>query len=135
LYFKIGEVAKITDVKEYVLRYWEGEFNIINPVKSAKGQRVYRRKDIESILLIKKLLYTERYSIEGARKKIKELRKSGELKNARAEALTPNGVEQRAISQVITGLTELIEECKEVRLPGTLVPRKKEDSQKDSLPF
>ncbi len=75
LYFKIGEVAKITDVKPYVLRYWESEFKIINPHKSQGNQRVYRKKDIELILYIKKLLYQEKFTLEGAKKKVKEFKK------------------------------------------------------------
>jgi len=75
LYFKIGEVSKITRVKPYVLRYWESEFKIISPLKSKSKQRVYRRKDVELILEIKRLLYDERYTLEGAKSKIRELQK------------------------------------------------------------
>lgn len=71
LYFKIGEVSKITRVKPYVLRYWESEFKIIKPQKSNSKQRVYTRKDIELILDIKKLLYKEKFTLEGAKKKLK----------------------------------------------------------------
>lgn len=83
LYFRIGDVAEIVGVKPYVLRYWESEFRIISPQKSGTGQRVYKRLDVENLLLIKHLLYTERYSIEGARNRIRELRKEGELKDFR----------------------------------------------------
>ncbi|MBI3398177.1 MAG: MerR family transcriptional regulator [Deltaproteobacteria bacterium] len=72
LYFKIGEVSKITRVKPYVLRYWESEFKIVNPQKSKSNQRVYKRKDVELILEIKKLLYNERYTLEGAKAKIRQ---------------------------------------------------------------
>lgn len=75
LFFKIGDVAELVGVKPYVLRYWETEFPMISPQKSDSGQRVYRRADVETVMLIKKLLYQERYSIEGARKRIVELRK------------------------------------------------------------
>ena len=74
LFFKIGEVAELAGVEPYVLRYWETEFSI-KPSKSKKQQRLYQRRDIESILRIKKLLYEERYTIEGARKRLKELKK------------------------------------------------------------
>jgi DNA-binding transcriptional MerR regulator len=87
LYFRIGDVAELLGVKPYVLRYWESEFPLINPEKSPTGQRVYRRSDVETLVMIRHLLYEERYSIEGARKKIKELRKEGELKDFKAEAL------------------------------------------------
>ncbi len=86
LYFRIGDVSKISGVKPHVLRYWESEFPFISPEKSVTGQRVYRRKHVEAVLLIKRLLYSERYSIEGAKKRIRELRKVGELKNFREEA-------------------------------------------------
>lgn len=72
LYFKIGEVAKIADVKPYVLRYWETEFKSLSPLKSRSGQRLYRKRDVELILRIKELLYSQRFTIEGARKKIRE---------------------------------------------------------------
>jgi DNA-binding transcriptional MerR regulator len=80
LYFRIGDVADLLGVKPYVLRYWESEFTMISPQKSSSGQRVYRRSDVETVVMIKHLLYEERYSIEGAKKRIKELRKEGELK-------------------------------------------------------
>jgi DNA-binding transcriptional MerR regulator len=87
LFFKIGDVAELVGVKPYVLRYWETEFPMISPQKSDSGQRVYRRADVETVLIIKKLLYQERYSIEGARKRIKELRSEGRSgQSARAEA-------------------------------------------------
>jgi len=72
LYYRIGEVSKITGVKPYVLRYWESEFRWMAPQKSRSKQRLYRRKDIEMILLIKKLLYEQRFTIAGARKKLRE---------------------------------------------------------------
>ena len=71
LYFKIGEVSKITGVKPYVLRYWESEFKLLTPSKSKSKQRLYRRKDIENVLHIKKLLYKERFTIAGAKKMLK----------------------------------------------------------------
>ena len=72
LYFKIGEVARIAEVKPYVLRYWETEFKLLTPIKSRSGQRLYRRRDVDLILRIKELLYAERFTIEGARRKIRE---------------------------------------------------------------
>ena len=68
LYYRIGEVSKITGVKPYVLRYWESEFRWMAPQKSRSKQRLYRRKDIEMILLIQQLLHGQRYTIAGARK-------------------------------------------------------------------
>jgi len=71
-YYRIGEVSKLTGVKPYVLRYWESEFRWMAPQKSKSKQRLYRKKDIDMILLIKKLLYEQRFTIAGARKKLRE---------------------------------------------------------------
>ena len=73
--FKIGEVAEIVGVKPYVLRYWETEFDSLKPKKSKNNQRMYRRKDVEILLLIKKLLYKDRFSIEGAQGALRRLQK------------------------------------------------------------
>ena len=72
-YYRIGEVSRITGVKPYVLRYWESEFRWMAPAKSRSKQRLYRERDIEVIRLIKRLLYEERFTIAGARKKLREL--------------------------------------------------------------
>jgi DNA-binding transcriptional MerR regulator len=72
LYYKIGEVSKITGVKPHVLRYWESEFREIKPYKSRSLQRLYRKKDIELVLRIKKLLHEDLFTISGAKKKIKD---------------------------------------------------------------
>jgi len=72
LYFKIGEVAEIVGVPAYVLRYWETEFKAVRPQKSRTQQRVYRRRDVETLLKIKQLLYVEKFTIAGARQKLKE---------------------------------------------------------------
>lgn len=75
LAFKIGEVADLLNIKTYVLRYWETEFEQLRPQKSAKNQRVYLRKDVELVMMIKKLLYRDRFSIEGARTALKQLKR------------------------------------------------------------
>jgi DNA-binding transcriptional MerR regulator len=72
LYFKIGEVAKLVGVKPYVLRYWETEFSIVRPGKTRSKHRLYRRKDVETLLEIRRLLYAERYTIEGAKRRLRE---------------------------------------------------------------
>ncbi len=72
-YYRIGEVSKITGVKSYVLRYWESEFSWMAPQKSRSRQRLYRQRDIDMILLIKKLLHEQRYTIAGARKKLRSM--------------------------------------------------------------
>jgi DNA-binding transcriptional MerR regulator len=73
LFYKIGEVSKISGVESYVLRYWETEFPFLRPRKNKSGQRVYVKKDLELILEVKKLLYQERYTIEGVRKKFGDI--------------------------------------------------------------
>jgi DNA-binding transcriptional MerR regulator len=70
LYFKIGEAAEIVGVEAYVLRYWETEFAILKPVKSRSQQRLYRKRDMEVLLKIKKLLYDEQYTIAGAKRQL-----------------------------------------------------------------
>ena len=84
LYFKIGEVAKIVGVKPYVLRYWETEFSVIRPGKTRSQHRLYRRKDVETLLQIKELLHKKRFTIEGARRHLRgatqEAPTSGESK-------------------------------------------------------
>jgi DNA-binding transcriptional MerR regulator len=70
LFFKIGEVCEITDTQPYVLRYWESEFPSLAPAKNSSGQRIYRRRDIETVLRIKQLLYEEGFTIAGAKKRL-----------------------------------------------------------------
>ena len=72
LYFKIGEVSALLEVQPYVLRYWETEFDVLKPNKAPSRHRLYRREDVELLMDIKRLLYTEGYTIEGARKKLKQ---------------------------------------------------------------
>ena len=72
LYFRIGEVAKIVNVKPYVLRYWETEFSVLKPGKTPSRHRLYRRRDVETLLVIKNLLYEEGFTIAGAKKRLKE---------------------------------------------------------------
>lgn len=73
LYFRIGEVSEIVGVKAYVLRYWETEFPDIRPTKSKSGQRLYKRRDVELLLQVRDLLYEERYTIDGAKQRLREL--------------------------------------------------------------
>jgi DNA-binding transcriptional MerR regulator len=73
LYFRIGEVSDLVGVRPYVLRYWESEFPDIKPTKSKSGQRLYKRRDVEQLMRIRQLLYEERFTIDGARKRLKEI--------------------------------------------------------------
>ena len=68
VFYRIREVCQFTGLKPHILRYWEQEFRDIRPVKSSKGQRLYRKKDLDAILVIKKLLYEKRFTIDGAKK-------------------------------------------------------------------
>ena len=86
-FFSIGEVCQLTELKPHVLRYWESQFRFLNPAKNRSGNRVYQRREIELIMLVKHLLYTEKYTIEGARQKIEQYRRSGELKPEARRAL------------------------------------------------
>jgi DNA-binding transcriptional MerR regulator len=87
-FFSIGEVCELTDLKPHVLRYWESQFRFLSPAKNRSGNRVYQRREVELILLVKQLLYTEKYTIEGARQKVDEQKKGGELRTAARSALT-----------------------------------------------
>ena len=75
IYFKIGEVSEIVGVEPYVLRYWETEFELLKPSKAPSRHRLYKKRDVELLLEIKRLLYAEGFTIEGARKKLKETKK------------------------------------------------------------
>jgi len=93
LYFRIGDVARLAGIKPYVLRFWETEFPGLGPRKSGTGHRLYRRKDVEMVLEIKRLLYGERFTIEGARKFLEsrpkaEPKPSGKGKKAAAQKIT-----------------------------------------------
>lgn len=86
LYFRIGEVSRLAGIKPYVLRFWETEFSSLGPKKSGKGHRLYRRKDVELVLEIKRLLYDNRYTIEGARKYLDGRSRDAGAKAAAASA-------------------------------------------------
>ena len=79
-YYSIGDVCDLTGLKPHVLRYWESQFEVLHPTKNRAGNRVYRPKDIELILLVKYLLYEEKYTIDGARQKLLEMKKEGALR-------------------------------------------------------
>lgn len=73
-YFRIGEVSKILGVDPYVVRYWESEFKSIKPIRTKSDQRLFRRKDLEELLIIKNLLYTDKFTISGAKKQLLKMR-------------------------------------------------------------
>ena len=79
-FFSIGEVCQLTDLKPHVLRYWESQFRFLNPAKNRSGNRVYKSREVELIMLVKQLLYTEKFTIDGARQRIDQYRRTGELR-------------------------------------------------------
>jgi DNA-binding transcriptional MerR regulator len=81
-YYSIGQVCELTGLKPHVLRYWESQFPSLRPAKNKAGNRVYRRKEIKLVHLLRHLLYAEKYTIEGARHKLEQLRKEGKLTRA-----------------------------------------------------
>ncbi|HEY8258436.1 MAG TPA: MerR family transcriptional regulator [Gemmatimonadales bacterium] len=85
-FYSIGEVCALTDLKPHVLRYWESQFRFLNPAKNRSGNRVYKSREVELIMLVKHLLYTEKYTIEGARQRIDQYRRTGELKGSARKA-------------------------------------------------
>jgi DNA-binding transcriptional MerR regulator len=107
-FFSIGEVCELTELKPHVLRYWESQFRFLHPAKNRSGNRVYQRREIELILLVKHLLYSEKYTIEGARQKIDEHRKAGDLRAVATGALRVELLESleqdcREVLRVIDG--------------------------------
>jgi DNA-binding transcriptional MerR regulator len=106
-FFSIGEVCELTDLKPHVLRYWESQFRFLNPAKNRSGNRVYQRREVELILLVKHLLYTEKYTIDGARQKVDEHRKGGALKSVARSALTVETLD--ALEQELRELVRLLE--------------------------
>jgi DNA-binding transcriptional MerR regulator len=97
LFYSIGEVAEILQLKAYVLRYWETEFKKLNPQKSFTGQRTYRPKDIQVALTIKKLLYEDKYTIAGALQKLDELEASGGLVAFNGSTAAPTAPETKPV--------------------------------------
>ena len=100
LYFKIGEVAALLQLKTHVLRYWETEFSSLRPIKSSTNQRLYRRKDVETALLIKELLYRQGFTIAGARKKLQTEKQLG---LPLADTLSP----EKVLTEIKTDLLKL----------------------------
>lgn len=104
LYFRIGEVSELCRLPAYVLRFWETEFPQLKPVKSSTGQRMYRRKDVEAVLRIKKLLYEEGFTIAGARQQLRS-----ESKVEKNQAPLPFPVQSSAdLKRIRHGLQEIL---------------------------
>jgi len=104
-YYSIGEVSTLTGLKPHVLRYWETQFDMISPNKNRGGSRVYRMRDIETLLLVKHLLYERRFTVEGARRELKELRKGGQV--AELATLHADPVVLATIKEELTALRDV----------------------------
>ncbi len=113
LYYRIGEVSRITGLKPHVLRYWESEFKVIKPYKAGSLQRLYRKKDLDIIQKIKKLLYEEGFTIAGAKKKIRDLeRAENQQMKLRLVERRPDRRESEllaAIREELTGIRKMLE--------------------------
>jgi DNA-binding transcriptional MerR regulator len=107
LYFRIGEVSELCDLPTHVLRFWESEFPQLKPVKSSTGQRMYRQRDVENVLRIKQLLYTEGFTIPGARERLKL-----EAKTKRAQNVLPfpsaSAVPPTELKRIQQGLRDIL---------------------------
>jgi DNA-binding transcriptional MerR regulator len=105
LYYRIGEVSRITGLKPHVLRYWESEFKMIKPYKGGSLQRLYRKRDLDLILKIKKLLYEDGFTIAGAKKKIRDLEKTENIQmKLRWVEKNPSGRNQELLATVLEEL-------------------------------
>jgi DNA-binding transcriptional MerR regulator len=113
-YYSIGEVCDLTGLRSHVLRYWETQFEVLRPTKNRAGNRVFRGKDIEVILLVKRLLYDEKYTIEGARQKLEDMRSSGELTVERQGVLD---------SEFLSGMKSDLKDILELLSPPPARPR------------
>ncbi len=113
LFFKIGEVCEITDTQPYVLRYWESEFPALAPAKNSSGQRIYRRKDIETVLRIKQLLYEEGFTIAGAKKRL-ESEMSGRGPTPQSMASQPDPPPAEGDDRTRTVLFEVRDQLREI---------------------
>jgi DNA-binding transcriptional MerR regulator len=102
-FYSIGEVCALTELKPHVLRYWESQFRFLNPAKNRSGNRVYKGREVELIMLVKHLLYTEKFTIDGARQRIDQYRRSGELRASAKLAF-----EAETVQDLRAGLEEIM---------------------------
>jgi DNA-binding transcriptional MerR regulator len=109
LYYSIGEVSKIAELKQYVLRYWETEFKQLSPSKNKAGNRTYRQKDIDLILQIKNLLYNKKFTIEGARKMLDKTKGADKKQTV---AIASNVVDTNLIITIRNELKSIIEDLR-----------------------
>ncbi len=110
IYFKIGEVSRITGVEPYILRYWESEFKLVKPYRTKTNQRLYRKKDVESILKIKTMLYEEKFTIAGAKRKLKDTSPKGKEK----EKQLPLGFAPQKYKELVTEIKADIQQLRDM---------------------
>ncbi len=126
-FYSIGEVCALTELKPHVLRYWESQFKVLSPAKNRSGNRVYARKEVELILLVKQLLYAEKYTIDGARQKLEEHRRGGALRQSARAALELETLE--ALERELHALQSLLDAPLR---SGETAPASRQDSAKPS---
>lgn len=108
VYYSIGEVCDLSGLKPHVLRYWETQFDVLNPTKNRAGNRVYRSRDVEVVLMVKRLLYEEKYTIEGANQKLVDMRRDGGLEGHTEDVVAP---------EFLTGIKSELEELRDLLSP------------------
>lgn len=109
LFYKIGEASEIAGLESYVLRYWETEFPFLKPRKSRSGQRIYTVEDIKMVLTIKRMLYEEKYTIDGVRKKLGTPPGFYQTQNNNPSAMDENSSAQKTLTQVKEKLREMLQ--------------------------
>ena len=112
LYYSIGEVSKITELKQYVLRYWETEFKQLSPVKNKAGNRTYRQKDIDMILKIKDLLYNQKFTIDGARHVLSMPSNADPEQTSQQVLVESNDVDIKILQKIRTELKSILDNVK-----------------------
>ena len=112
--FKIGDVADMLGIKQYVLRYWEQEFDLLKPKKASNNQRMYTRKDVENAFLIRKLLYRDKFSIEGARQALKDVKYVVRKEKNMSSAIEKIDQNQSHIQEKIKSFVDDIRKTKEL---------------------
>jgi DNA-binding transcriptional MerR regulator len=123
-FFSIGDVCDLTDLKPHVLRYWESQFRFLHPAKNRSGNRVYQRREVELIMLVKDLLYVDKYTIEGARARVDQYRKDGKLKAAARSAL-----EASTVDSLETDLQRIVSALDGVDIDDSEMPDAADDSE------
>ena len=109
LYYSIGEVSEITELKQYVLRYWETEFPHLKPSKNSAGNRIYRQNDIDNLVEIKKLLHEEKFTIKGAKQYLKSHKDENKtVQNSLSKVVPISGDEIQTLKKIKTGIEELL---------------------------